>query len=395
MLATQLRSPELLLPSGWQAFERKHECQPRNVSADPPPFVRDSAFAALIQQTTRNGAEPAVLTVVGNRRWQASGPEERSIIGQFACRVAAARMTVIAVATTAHVVTQEYAPALRFVHLPTLGERIAEYLFDTPAHRPYRDSAWGPVVYKLPAVLSALESGAERVLYTDVDIAWLQSPLPYFQNFRAGFAAARDPDDLVTPGVWQAEYEREGAREDVSACCRGAFGVNAGLLFADRLLGRAVLERALVGLRHVIALNARRHPAEGLRCHEDQNPLGWAAATLCTEVRGGAAHRFGAGARCQRLKPRLFMGVYVFLTMFNGTDETRAAARTMYRRRKPPMAVHVDSDDKSELLDLVAREFGRCDVARGGRRLSPHRFSWAGSAPDPLDFLPCTVRTRW
>ena len=111
---------------------------------------------------------------------------------------------------------------------PTLDERIADYLFGVPVHRPFRSSAVAPVVYKLPALLSALESGAERVLYTDVDVVWLQSPLPYFQGFRAGFGAARDPDDLVEPGGWQADYEREGAIDGVSPCCRGAFGVNAG-----------------------------------------------------------------------------------------------------------------------------------------------------------------------
>ena len=307
---SELRSPELLLPDGWREFDRKHEClPPRNASTSArPPLVRDAGLATLIQQTTRGGVEPAVLTVFGNRP-HASDTGESAVLREFACRVAAARMSVIAVATTAHVVTTAHEPALRFVHLPTLGDRIADYLFSTP----YRWMATQPVVYKMPAMLSALESGASRVLYTDVDIAWLQSPLPFFQGFRAGFAAARDPDDLAKPGGWQADYEREGAIDGVSPCCRGAFGVNAGLLFADGRLGRAVLERALAGSRHMMDLSARRYPQPQLRCQEDQNPLGWAAASLCTEVRSGAAHGFGAGARCQRLKPRQFMGGYIFL----------------------------------------------------------------------------------
>ena len=191
-------------------------------------------------------------------------------------------------------------------------------------------------------------------------MATVRSPLAYLQGLGVGFAAARDIDDL-RGGAWQSVYESEAQLDGVIPCCMcSLIGLNAGLLYMDQRIGRDVLREALVGSRYLIAHNAQKKPqpkGDFLKCQEDQNPLGMAAASLCTALSLAAPHQ----AACQRLKPRLFMGIDVFEFLFNKSAARRQAARQNYRRLPSPFSVHCDSANKLLLMDMVDTEFGRCD----------------------------------
>ena len=66
--AASLTATELLLPSRWDAFNRKHACLlPRNQSVTGRvPYVRDRRLSELIRDVTDSGAKPAIVTVMGS-----------------------------------------------------------------------------------------------------------------------------------------------------------------------------------------------------------------------------------------------------------------------------------------------------------------------------------------